>query len=400
MARSATTFASLRNPNFRVYFAAQIGSGIGAWIQITAENWLILQLSDSGLALGITNALQFGPLVFFGLYGGVLADRFDRRRLLIATQSTLALLAGALGLLAALHVVQLWMIWSAALLLGLVLSIDRPASLSFVKDLVGETDLPNAVALNNAATSCGRMVGPAVSGLLIVSFGTAPSFFINAVSFGLVVLALTRLDIARLHVARLVERKPGQVRDGLSYVRRDRVLWLTVVAMGVIFVAAYNFQVLVPLLASRVLGGTSELYGAAMSCLGLGAVSGSLLVASWVKPGAVMVAMGCALLGLVHVWLAFPLGVCFTLCGLLLLGTCCGFFNVTVSSTLQLRSRDDMRGRVMAFYSIGILGSGLVGAPLAGALADAVGMSRTFVIIAVICVATAIATARSGRRCR
>src|SRR5215470_2779082 len=134
--RFQETFSSLRNRNFQLYFAAQVGSNIGAWIQITAENWLVLQLSDSGLALGITNALQFGPLVFFGLYGGLLADRFDRRRLLITTQSALALLAALVGLLAAMHVIQLWMIWVAALLLGLVLSVDRPALLSFVKDLV------------------------------------------------------------------------------------------------------------------------------------------------------------------------------------------------------------------------------------------------------------------------
>jgi MFS family permease len=137
-----TTFISLRNSNFRIYFAAQIASNIGSWIQITAENWLVLQLADSGLALGITNALQFGPLVLFGFYGGVIADRFDRRRLLIATQSALALLAGAIGVLVAIHLIQLWMIWLAALLLGLIMSIDKPALLSFVKDLVGERICP------------------------------------------------------------------------------------------------------------------------------------------------------------------------------------------------------------------------------------------------------------------
>jgi MFS family permease len=179
-----STFISLRNPNFRVYFAAQIGSNIGSWIQITTENWLVLQLTDSGLALGITNAIQFGPLVFFGLYGGVVADRFDRRRLLIVTQSALALLAAATGLLVATDLIQMWMIWAAALLLGLIMCIDKPALLSFVKDLVGEADLPNAVALNNAAIASGRMIGPVISGVIIASFGMAPSFWINAVSFG------------------------------------------------------------------------------------------------------------------------------------------------------------------------------------------------------------------------
>ncbi len=387
-----STFISLRNPNFRVYFAAQIGSNIGSWIQITAENWLVLQLTDSGLALGITNALQFGPLVFFGLYGGVVADRFDRRRLLIVTQSALALLAAATGLLVATNLIQMWMIWVAALLLGLIICIDKPALLSFVKDLVGGADLPNAVALNNAAISSGRMIGPVISGVIIASFGMAPSFLINAISFGLVVLVLMVLDVARLPVTRPGERKPGQVREGLSYIRQDHVLMLTVIAMSMIFIAAYNFQVMVPLVASRMFNGSSELFGIAMSSLGLGAVLGSLLIASSVKPGVSMIAVWCGLLSIVHIWLALPLGIHFALSGVFLLGVSCGFFNVTVTSTLQLRARDDVRGRVMAMYSMGILGSALVGAPLAGTLANIVGVSDTFLIIAAICAGTAVTT--------
>jgi len=392
------TFSSLRNRNFRIYVAAQTGSNIGSWIQITAENWLVLQLTDSGLALGITNALQFGPLVFFGLYGGVIADRFDRRRLLIATQSALALLAGATGLLVATNLIELWMTWTAALLLGLIMSVDRPALLGFVKDLVGEADLPNAVALNNAVISCGRMIGPVVGGILIASFGMAPSFFVNAFSSGLVVLALMILDVAGLHVTERAERKPAQVREGLAYIRKDPVLTLTVVSMGVVFVVAYNFQVLLPLFAARLLDGSSELYGLVMSAMGFGAVSGSLLIAARVKPGVPMVALWCGLLGIAYLWLTLPLGVHFALAGLFLLGLAFGFFNVTVASTLQARARDDLRGRVMATYSIGILGSGLVGAPIAGALADKVGVSRTFLIIAMICIVTAATTSRMWRR--
>jgi MFS family permease len=391
-------FSSLRQRNFRIYLIAQIGSNVGAWIQITAENWLVLQLSDSGLALGITNALQFGPLVIFGLYGGVIADRFDRRRLLMATQSVLALQAAAVGLLVATHLIQLWMIWLAALLLGLVMAIDKPALLAFIKDLSGEADLPNAVALNNAAISSGRMMGPVVSGLLIASFGTAPSFFINAASFGLVVLALMSLDVALLHVTAPVERRAGQVREGLSYVWRDAVLRPTVLAMSAVFVAAYNFQVLVPLLTSRVLGGASELFGIAMSALGLGAVAGSLLIAAWTRPGPLMVAAWCGTLGIVYAGLALPLGTPVMLCGLFLLGVSCGTFNVTVSSTLQLGARDDMRGRVMALYPIGILGSGLIGAPVAGALADAIHVQGTFLLVAAVCMTTAGATVWASRR--
>lgn len=256
----------------------------------------------------------------------------------------------------------------------------------------------NAVALNNAVISSGRMIGPVISGRLIASFGIAPSFFINAISFGFVVLVLMILDVARLNASRPAERKPGQVREGLSYIRQDRVLRLTVTAMSVVFVVAYNFQVMVPLLTSRMLAGSSELYGVAMSSLGLGAVTGSVLIASWVKPGVMMVTLCCGLLSIVHIWLALPIGVYSALAGMFLLGVSCGFFNVTVTSTLQLRARDDVRGRVMAMYIIGILGSGLVGAPLAGTLADTVGVSHTFSIFAAICAGTA-ATTRAWLKC-
>ncbi len=383
------TFASLRNTSFRLYFAAQIASNIGTWIQITAENWLVLTLTDSGLALGITNALQFGPLVLFGLYGGVLADRFDRRRLLIVTQSVQALLALAMGVLIVVGRVELWMIWAIAFAFGLVTAIDKPALHGFIKDLVGEGDLPNAIALNNVVISAGRMIGPVISGFLIAGFGMAPSFFFNTVSFGLVVLVLLMLNASHLHTTDKAERRPGQVREGLSYIRRDRVLAPTVIAMSVIFIAAYNLQVLVPLVTVRVLGGSSEQFGALMSALGFGAVVGSLVIAAWVKPGLRMIVMWCALLAIVYVWLALPFGTYFVFAGMFLLGVACGFFSITVASTLQLSARDDMRGRVMAVYSIGILGSSLIGAPLFGASVDAIGVPRTFLMVAAICAGTA-----------
>jgi predicted MFS family arabinose efflux permease len=235
------------------------------------------------------------------------------------------------------------------------------------------------------------MIGPAIGGLLIAGCGMASSFFVNAVTFAIVVLALVMLVSPISDLTRPVKPKSGQVREGLSYIRHDHVLYLTVITMSVIFIAAYNFQVLVPLVASRMLAGSSELLGVLMSCLGLGAVMGSLLIASWVKPGLIMIAICCGLLSLVHIWLSLPSGLYSSVAGMVLLGVCCGFFNVTVTSTLQVRARDDVRGRVMSTYSIGILGSALVGAPLAGTLADTVGVSETFLVIAVICAGTALA---------
>lgn len=184
-----------------------------------------------------------------------------------------------------------------------------------------------------------------------------------------------------------------QVREGLSYIRQDRVLMLTVTAMFVVFVAAYNFQVIVPIRAFRELGGSSALFGVLMSTLGLGGVAGSLLLAAWVRPGVTMVATGCGLFGVIYIWLALPLGTPFVVLGIFMLGICFGFFNVTIASTLQSRARDDVRGRVMATYSMGILGSGLIGAPLAGALADTVGVMGAFLVIATVCALTGLVAA-------
>jgi MFS family permease len=306
---------------------------------------------------------------------------------LIVTQCVLALLAAAMGILVVTHLIRLWMIWVAALLLGLIICVDRPGQSSFIKDLVGDADLPNAMALNNAVISSGRMIGPAVSGLLIGYFGTAPSFFINAISFAMVILALTTLDVSRLHAARPVKRRPGQVRQGLSYIRHDPVLAVTVIAMSVIFIAAYNLQVMVPLVAARMLGGSSESLGLAMSSLGLGTVTGSMVIASRVKPGLMMIAVGCGLLSFVHIWLSVLSGVYFSVAGIFLLGVSCGIFNVTVSGTLQVKARDDVRGRVMSTYTIGILGSALTGGPLFGRLTDTIGVSATCLVIAAVCAA-------------
>jgi MFS family permease len=206
-----TTLSALRHRNFRRYFAVQLVSSAGTWVQITVENWLVLQLSHSGLALGVTNALQFGPSVVLGMYGGS-ADRRDRRHLLMTTQACLGLLALAVGLLAGIGAVRVWMIWVAAGALGLVNCFDRPALQSFVKDLVGSADLANAVAWSSAISATGRMVGPALGRLVLTTLGTAPGFAINAATFALVVMVLANLHQDELSLRTPVARASGQVR--------------------------------------------------------------------------------------------------------------------------------------------------------------------------------------------
>ncbi len=269
-----TTLSALRHRNFRLYFAVQLVSSAGTWVQITVENWLVLQLSHSGLALGVTNALQFGPSVVLGMYGGVVADRRDRRRLLMTTQACLGLLALAVGLLAGIGVVRVWMIWIAAGALGLVNCFDRPALQSFVKDLVGSADLANAVAWSGAISATGRMVGPALGGLVLTTLGTAPGFAINAATFALVVVVLANLHQDELSPRTPVARVSGQVRQGLIYVCREPVLAATSIVMIVVFATAYNFQISLALIASETLAGDGRTYGALMSSAGIGRCRG------------------------------------------------------------------------------------------------------------------------------
>jgi MFS family permease len=200
----------------------QVISNVGTWVQITVENWLVLELSHSALALGVTNALQFGPTLFLGMYGGLIADRCDRRRLLMITQACLGLLALLVGIAAGMGIVRVWMIWLAAGMLGLVKCFDVPALQSFIKDLVGPSDLPNAVAWTNATTAVGRMVGATAGGLILVGLGAAPGFLFNAATFVLVVIVLATLRHAELSPQKPVRPAAGQVRQGLTTSPRNR----------------------------------------------------------------------------------------------------------------------------------------------------------------------------------
>ncbi len=308
----------------------------------------MLELTHSGLAVAVTNALQFGPSLVLGLYGGVVADRRDRRRLLMVTQACLGVLALMLALSVGGGVVRVWIIWLAAAGLGLVKCFDLPALQGFVKDLVGPADLPNAVAWTNATNSLGRMVGPVVGGLVLTSLGVASGFAINAATFALVIVVLARLRIEDLSPRTPVPRAPGQIREGLSYVRADPVLATTSIVMTVIFVAAYNFQISLALVASDVLVGDGRTYGTLMSALGLGAVVGSLALARYARIGVPMILACAGALAAAQVAVSAVHSLLPLLAAIFAYGVSAGLFSVTVIGTLQSQASDDMRGRVMA----------------------------------------------------
>jgi MFS family permease len=387
------TRSAFGHRNFRLFFAAQAASNIGTWVQITVENWLVLELSHSGLALAVTNALQFGPSVFLGMYGGVIADRHDRRRVLIITQACLGLLALGIGLLAGIGIVRVWIIWLAAGGLGFVKCFDMPALQGFVKDLVGVPNLQNAVAWTNAVTATGRMIGPAVGGIVLTSFGTAPGFLINAATFGLVVLVLANLRGAELVERVPVPRTSGQIRQGLTYLWGEPSLAATSVIMTVVFVAAYNFQISLALIASDILAGDSRIYGSLMSALGLGAAAGSLVLAWRPWTGLPMVLACAGALAAAQVALAAGHSLNPLLLASFAYGLSAGLFSVTVISTLQLGTPEDMRGRVMALYSACFLGSSPIGGPAFATLAAGIGVSTALRVTASICAVAALAGA-------
>ena len=385
------TSSALHHRNFRRYFAAQVVSSTGTWVQITVENWLVLELSHSGVALGVTNALQFGPMVLLGLYGGVVSDRHDRRRLLMLTQTCLSLLALAVGALAGIGIVRVWMIWLAAAALGLVKCFDAPSQQSFAQNLVGPADLANAVAWTNSIRAAGRMVGPALGGLLLTTFGAAPGFLINAASFALVVAVLATMRQTELSPRTTIPPASGQIRAGLTYVRKDPVLAAISMIMIVVFPAAYNFQVSLALIASELPAGNSQSYGSLMSALGLGATTGSLILARSAPTGLPVVLAWTGALVVAQMAVSASHDLVPLLAAAFAYGVSAGLFSVSVIGTLQERTRDDMRGRVMGLYSVCFVGSSLVGGPAFGGLAEWIGVSGALRVTASICAVAALA---------
>ena len=377
---------------------AQVAANSGLWVQVVTENWLVIQLTGSAAILGVTAALQFGPIVLFGLLGGVLADRLDRRRLLIIIECGMAGLALALGLVVALGAIKIWMIWLAAVVLGCLKSVEGPALQAFVRELVDADELPSAIALNNAVVASGRMIGPAIGGLLFTVFNPAVGFLLNAATFSVVVLLFLRLEgRPKDAIARPIHAK-GAIRDGLTYIGKSPVLRSTVAVMVTVFVFAYNFQVLLSLLTFKVLQGGSELYGLVMSALGCGAFVGSLAVAGRTKTGIPGVALGALVLAAIHGLLALTHNPIAVVAIVFLLGISASFFSITVNSTLQAHTQDAMAGRVMSVFSMSILGGSVIGAPLLGVVVDYADVPSAFLVVAVVCGLAGLAAVMIFRR--
>ncbi len=366
------SFASLKIPNFRRYFTGQLVSLSGNWMQMIAEMWVVLSLTGSGVAVGVTTALQFLPMLIFGAWGGLIADRVPKRRLLILTQGLHMIAPLTMLALSADGVLVPWMVFSLVFVRGCVNAVDYPTRQAFVMEMVGSDRVVNAVSLNSVLVHSARVIGPAIAGVLIATVGVGPCFALNAASFAFMIWVLAGMDTERLQPTAKVPREPGAVRAGLRYVRREPELWIPLALMAVVGTLGYNFQVVLPLLARFTFGGGPSTYAVLVAAMGIGAIAGALIngARGSVTP---MLLVGSALVfGLIALLAAGAPSLALEIAALAPLGAATVTLAASINSSLQLASEPNMRGRVMALYSIVFLGSTPIGGPLSGWLSEAI----------------------------
>jgi MFS family permease len=339
-------------------------------MQTVAVSWLVLQLTHSGTQLGLVIASQFVPILLFGVWGGIITDRFNKRHILYVTQTFAGLVALTLGLLVVTHSIHLWMIYCLMIALGLSMVADNPTRQTFVMEMVGKDNLKNAVTLNSTMVNVARIVGPSIAGILIATVGIGQCFLINAASYVAVLTALIVMRSDQLHSAPPVARAPGQIRAGLRYILRTPKLRVTLLMMFIIGTLAYEFPVILPLFATLTFHGNASTYSAMTAAMGLGAVMGGLYTAGrsttkLIQVIQVALLFGCSLLLLAIVpkfWIAILV--------LVLVGALSVLFIALGNTTLQLTSQPEMRGRVMSVWTIAFLGTTPIGGPIIGTIAD------------------------------
>ncbi len=401
-----STFASLHVRNYRLYAVGQIVSLAGTWMQRVAQDWLVLDLSrGSATALGIAAALQFTPTLVLSLWGGVLADRIDKRRALIVLQTAMGLCALVLGIAVVTGFVALWQVYLLCFLLGCFSALDVPVRQAFVPELVGVEHVGNAVALNSLTFNLARIVGPSVAGVLIAVTGTGWVFLINAASFAAVIAGLALMDPGRLHRADPVPRGPGQLREGLRYVRGRPDLVAVLVLVFLVSTFGINFYLTLALMARNVFGLGADAYGLLTTLLAVGSVAGAVLAARRLRRPRLRLVTGAALVfGLLVT--AAGLMPNYLLTGVVMvpLGFAALTFTTAANSAVQLSVEPAMRGRVMGLYILLFLGGTPVGAPLLGLLAEAYGgraplvLGGVVTVVSVLVVAVVLARRAGGTR--
>ena len=364
------TFSSLKVRNFRLFMTGQAISMCGTWMQTIAISWLVLEISHSGTILGLSVAAQYLPILLFGAFGGVIADRFNKRKILFFTQSSLAILAAILSVIALTHHDNLDIIFVICALLGCVQVVDTPTRQSFVSEMVGQDNVRNAVTLNSTMVNVARIIGPSIGGIIIATVSIGMCFLVNALSFVAVIVALALMRTSELTLVKTSSREPGQLRAGIKYVLSDPRLSTTLLMMFIIGTFAYEFPVIFPLFATHVLHGHASTYSSLMVATGIGAIAGGLYSAghSIKKESQLM-------------WIAFAFGVSIILTSimptyflvlafLVPMGALSVLFIALGNSTLQLTASPSMRGRVMSLWVVAFAGTTPIGGPLVGWISD------------------------------
>jgi MFS family permease len=395
------TFTALRVPNYRLYFAGQSVSLIGTWMQTTAQAWLVLSLTHSATDLGLVVAIQALPVLLFAPYGGVVADRVDKRKMMVVLQSFMGLQALALGLLVLVGTARFWEVCVLAAVLGLNNCFENPSRQAFIREMVGRDNLRNAVTLNSVMNNAARAVGPAVAGVLIATVGVGICFLLNAASFVAVVTSLLVMDRSALRPSEPEHRAKGQLREGMAYAARTTEIAVPLVMMALVGTLAYEFQVSLPVLATHTFHGGSEAYGFMTAAMGIGAVVGGLLTAARGRTGIRPMLLACSGFGLAILFTAMAPLLVVAYIGLLFVGWASVSFVSVGNSTIQLSSKPTMRGRVLSLWQLSFQGTTPIGGPVIGWVIAASDPRAGLLVGAVSCfVATLGGAALAHRRRR
>ncbi|MGX1131459.1 MFS family permease [Streptomyces glaucescens] len=398
--RKASMFSSLRIRNYRLFFMGQVVSNTGTWMQRIAQDWLVLSLTGSATAVGVTTALQFLPMLLFGLYGGVLVDRLPKRPTLLVTQTSMALTGIALAALTLTGHVEVWHVYVAAFAVGLATVVDNPARQSFVSEMVGPGQLQNAVSLNSANFQSARLIGPAVAGILITGVGTGWAFLLNGLSFVAPIAGLLLMRGRELHVVERAPRGKGQLREGLRYVAaRPQLIW-PIVLVGFVGTFAFNFPVYLSAFADDVFHAGAGTYSLFNTLMAVGSVTGALLAARRGTARMRVLSAAALVFGTVEILAAVTPQLWMFALLMIPLGVFGMTVNVTANTGIQMATDPAMRGRVMAFYMMVFLGGSPVGAPIVGWITDTygarVGLAAGGAIAALAAVTIALVLARTG----
>ncbi|MFB7585935.1 MFS transporter [Streptomyces sp. NPDC056169] len=367
------TFSSLKIRNYRLFFTGAIVSNTGTWMARITQDWLVLSLTGSAAAVGITTALQFLPMLLFGLYGGVIADRYPKRRLLLFSQAALGLCGLALAVLTLSGSIQVWHVYLIAFLLGMVTVVDNPARQAYVAEMVGPDQLRNAVSLNSANFQSARLVGPAVAGVLIAGVGSGWAFLLNGLSFAAPLVSLLLMRTSELHKVERAPRGKGQLREGLRYVAgRPDLIW-PIVLVGFIGTFGFNFPIWLTAFSEEVFHVGAGTYGFLNTLMAAGSLVGALAAARRGSTRLRMLVVAAAVFGVLEI--AAALSPAFWLFALLLvpIGMIGLTVNITANSAVQMATDPAMRGRVMSLYMMVFAGGTPIGAPLLGWVTDTYG---------------------------